>query len=460
MTHHHLEHIPHGQRFALPVRMICVSFAAVIITGTLLLMLPISARNGVATPFSDALFTATSATCVTGLVVYDTFTHWSTFGHVVILGLIQCGGLGLVTFTTFFNILIGRKMGLRDLDLAKESVSNDSLADTRSMVTFIMASSMIIELVGALLLATRFVPIFGTKGMFMALFTSISAFCNAGFDLMGMVEPFSSLTAFTGDPVVTLVVPLLIILGGLGFVVYFDLIHYRKTKHLTLHTRIVLFMTAALILLGTVMVFVFEFNNPRTMGHMPFLEQLGASFFQSVTCRTAGFNSIDLMGMRDATKLGMTILMFVGAAPASTGGGIKVTTLSVVVMTVISVIRGRDDTVIQGRRVQKRAVYKALAVSMIAMLAVAISVSIIYIAMEGSRINLSVIDVLFEEVSAFATVGLSVGVTGLASRGVRYVLIFSMFIGRVGPVSLALSMAMRSKNSRKEILPDGKILIG
>ena len=452
--------ISHPVSTVLPARLICGSFALVILVGTLLLILPLSSRSGDFTPPLDALFTATSATCVTGLVVQDTYLYWSPFGQGVILALIQCGGLGLVTLITFFNVLIGRKMGLRGMDLAKESIGSDSFLDIRSMVTFIVASSLVIEGVGALILSTRLVPMYGRQGVFMAIFTSVSAFCNAGFDLFGREGAYVSLTTVANDPVIIGTVALLIILGGLGFVVYLDLLRWRKRRTLRLHSWIVLWMTGILIAVGMAFIFLFEYNNPDTLGGLSLPQQLGASFFQSVTCRTAGFNSVDIASLRDATKVVMMMLMFVGAAPASTGGGIKVTTLAVLITTVLGVIRGQDDTIIRQRRVKYQVVYKAMAVFTFGFLLVALSTSVIYMAMEDGGQPLSVVDVMFEEISAFATVGLSSGVTALCGPVGKWALILSMFIGRVGSVSLALSLAMRSRSNRRAMLPDGQIMVG
>ena len=445
----------------LPARLICGSFALVILVGTLLLILPISSRSGTFTPPLDALFTATSATCVTGLVIYDTYLHWSAFGQGVILALIQCGGLGLVTFITFFNVIIGRKMGLRGLDIAKESIGSDNFSDIRSMVTFIVASSLVIEGVGAVILSTRLVPLYGLRqGIFMAIFTSVSAFCNAGFDLFGREGAFASLMPVANDPVIIGTVALLIILGGLGFVVYLDLLRWRKRRTLRLHSWMVLWMTGILIVGGMVVIYLFEFNNPHTMGHLTLPQQLGASFFQSVTSRTAGFNSVDIASLRDATKVSMMMLMFVGAAPASTGGGIKVTTLAVLITTVLGVVRGRDETIIRHRRVKYQAVYKAMAVFTFGFLLVTVSTAIIYMSLESKGHIISVVDVMFEEISAFATVGLTTGITSICGWVGKTTLILSMFIGRVGSVSLALSLAMRTHSSRRAMIPDGQIMVG
>ena len=428
-----------------------------ILTGTALLVLPISARSGEFTPLADALFTATSATCVTGLVVHDTYLYWSPFGQVVILLLIQVGGLGLVTFATFFNLAMGKKMGLRGMDVAKESLNTDSFGDVRALVRTIFAVTFGVEALGALVLALAFAPRYGLlEGIAKGIFVSVSAFCNAGFDLMGCEAPYSSLMTFSASPLVLLTVSALIVTGGLGFVVWRDVARWRRTRHLELHTKVVLTMTALLLALGTLAFLASEWNNPGTLGGMPLYQKLLGGFFQSVTVRTAGFNAIDQAAMTDLSKLFAIAFMFIGAAPAGTGGGIKVTTLAVIVMTVFCVMRGESDTVIFGRKVEYKAVYKALALFLLALCLVVISSMVIHFALDSQA---NAIDIIYEEVSAFATVGLSAGITGQLSGASRMVLILSMFLGRVGPISLAVSLTVAG-SGRREVLPTGKILIG
>ena len=441
--------------FSFPTRTITLSFAAVILVGTLLLMLPVSSRTGAFTPFLDCLFTATSSTCVTGLVVHDTYAYWSAFGQCVILALIQIGGLGLVTLTTFFNIAIGRKLGLRGMHLAQESVASTG-PDINQLMKVVMITALTVETAGALLLATVFVPEFGAEGIFISVFTSVSAFCNAGFDIFGRAEPYVSLTGYVGNPIVVGTVGLLIIVGGIGFIVIHDLLQYRRTKKLLLHTRIVIVSTVSLILVGMAFTAVCEWNNPFTLGGLSGTgERLGAAWFHSVSCRTAGFNVFPLEPMHDITKILSSLLMFVGAAPGSTGGGIKCTTFAVIFMTVYSVVRGDEDTVIFRRKVEKSAVYKSLAVMILGILAVTITAACIVATMSGTGV-----DALFESVSAFATVGLSAGISAVASTLSRILLIFEMYIGRLGPVTFFLALAMRPTANRKEILPVGKIQIG
>lgn len=453
-----LQNIPRKRLFSFPTRIIAVSFAGVILTGTLLLMLPISSRSGEITPFLDSLFTATSATCVTGLVRFDTYQHWTRFGQCVILALIQIGGLGLVTFTSFFNILIGKKLGLRGMHLAQESVSS-SESNINQMIKFVISTALIVEAAGALILMFVFVPQFGAEGIFVSVFTSISAFCNAGFDLLGRDQPFVSLCNYADNPLVYGTIGLLIIIGGIGFIVIHDVMEYRRTKKLTLHTRIVIVVTSALLLLGMAFTALCEWQNPATIGGMPTLQKLGASWFHSVSCRTAGFNVFPLEDMRSVTKVLSSILMFIGAAPGSTGGGIKCTTMAVIFMTVYCIIRGDEDTTIFRRKVEKAAVYKSLAVMILAVLVVAATSGGIVSSMSETH-AVTGVDALLESASAFATVGLSVGISAVATPIAQVLLILGMYIGRLGPVSFFLSLALRPKTSRREVIPEGKIQIG
>lgn len=442
-----------------PTRVIVVSFAAIILMGTFLLMLPFSSRSGSVTPLMNALFTATSATCVTGLVVYDTYTHFSPFGQAVILCLIQVGGLGLMTFTAFFNLIVGKKLGLRDMQLASESVSADTMADMPRMIRLAVLTSVAVETAGALLLSAVFIPKYGAKGLAISIFLAVSAYCNAGFDILGREGPFVSLSGYNGSPVVLFTLMLLIVFGGLGFVVWRDLFEWQKKRRLQLHTRIVLKMTALLILFGAFMFLILEWDNPRTLGSLPLLERINAAFFQSISFRTAGFNSVDIGGTREITKVLGILLMFIGAAPGSTGGGIKVTAVAVLLMTVVCASRGQEDTVIHKRRVAKSTVYKAMAVMTLGFAIVGITSLIINGTAHINDRGLTGIDVIFETVSAFSTAGLSSGVTAAANLPSKIILIITMFIGRVGPVAFVLSMSMRTQQKRREIIPDGKIYL-
>lgn len=439
-----------------PARIILLSFLLAIILGTILLALPVSTRSGQSTPLGDAFFTATSATCVTGLAVYDTYLYWSPFGQGVILLLIQVGGLGLVTFATFFHLALGRKIGLRGLEVARESLSSDSFADIRLLVRDIVIITFGVEMVGALFLTMAFLPHYSFgSALVRGIFISVSAFCNAGFDLLGDRGAESSLISFANSPLILLTVSILIIIGGLGFVVLRDIARWHYTRQISLHTRVVLVMTLFLLLGGGITFSVLEWNNPETLGRLSLIHRPLGGFFQSVTVRTAGFTTLDQADLTDLSKLVAILLMFVGAAPAGTGGGIKVTTIALLAMTILSIMRG-EEPVMCRRRVEPRAVYRALALFFLSLGVVALCSLLLHFAVAQ---QISVLDIVYEEVSAFATVGLSTGVTAQLGTPSRLVLIFSMFLGRVGPLSMSVSLAFKVKG-RRNILPAGKILIG
>ncbi len=422
--------------------------------------MPFSSKSGEFTNPITCLFTATSATCVTGLIIEDTGAYWSVFGQIVIILMIQIGGLGLVTLTSFFSFFIGRKLELRSMQIASESVSVDNFSDVKYAVKNIIRIAFAIEFTGAILLMFSFVPKYGLQGIYFSFFIAISAFCNAGFDVIGGVEtPFASLMPINDDPIVMLVVPLLIIFGGMGFIVWTDLINFRKTKKLMLQSKIVLSTTAGLIIIGTLLMLICEWNNPNTLGDMEFMGKLRNSFFQSVTFRTAGFASIDITGMHSITKLVGIFLMFIGVAPGSTGGGIKITTFMIVVMTIISVIKNKSDTIILGHKIEKDAVYKSLSIIVLAgLVAMMTAVITIYSCPQG---DISGIDSAFEAVSAFSTTGLSSGVTAKVGAFARVILSITMFIGRVGPISFAMSLTLnREKRKKNEVYPEGKIMVG
>ena len=316
-------HSKHNKILSLaPPKIIVLSFVILILSGTFLLMLPIASRSGVSIGLLDALFTATSASCVTGLVVVDTYTHWTLFGQIVILLLIQIGGLGIVTLASFFSVLLGRKVGIKGMLLAQESINHFSYEGILKMVRKVVLVTFGIEIVGMLLLSARFVPMFGLKGFYLGLFHSISAFCNAGFDLMGIMGlgEFMSLTTFNNEPVIIYTIAGLIVLGGLGFMVWMDIAEYRKSKSLLLHTKVVLVTTACLIIGGAIFFYFFEYNNPATMGKLDFFGKINSAVFQSITPRTAGYNLLPLDDMREISKVATVLLMFIGAAPGSTGG--------------------------------------------------------------------------------------------------------------------------------------------
>ena len=435
---------------------ICISFLLVIAVGTLLLTLPISSRTG-RLGVIDALFTATSATCVTGLVVRDTWSQFSLFGQVIILMLIQVGGLGLVTLTSFFALAARRRMGFRDLRLLGESVSADGLSKATEVLKIVIKLAAAFEAVGIVLLLFAFVPQFGAEGVWVSVFTAISAFCNAGFDLFGRFGAYSSLVPYVNNYYVQAVVMFMIMAGGLGFMVWVELAEYRKKRRLSLHAKVVLQFSVIFWVGGAVLLALLEWSNPRTMGGLSVPGKIMAALFQSVSTRTAGMNTIDLAACSPISKLLMSVLQFIGAAPGSTGGGVKVTTFAVLILTIRSVAQGRDDCVIGGHHIESKTVYRALTIIVIGAVAAFGSAVVVYY---NTAETVSVIDCIFESCSAFGTVGLSVGVTGQLNTGAKLLYMACMFMGRVGPVSLAISLTAKPDDNKRKVLPVGHINVG
>lgn len=435
---------------------ICISFLLVIAVGTLLLTLPISSRTG-RLGVIDAMFTATSATCVTGLVVRDTWSQFSLFGQVIILMLIQVGGLGLVTLTSFFALAARRRMGFRDLRLLGESVSADGLSKATEVLKIVIKLAAAFEAVGIVLLLFAFVPQFGAEGVWVSVFTAISAFCNAGFDLFGRFGAYSSLVPYVNNYYVQAVIMFMIMAGGLGFMVWVELAEYRKKRRLSLHAKVVLQFSVIFWVGGAVLLALLEWSNPRTMGGLSVPGKIMAALFQSVSTRTAGMNTIDLAACSPISKLLMSVLQFIGAAPGSTGGGVKVTTFAVLILTIRSVAQGRDDCVIGGHHIESKTVYRALTIIVIGAVAAFGSAVVVYY---NTAETVSVIDCIFESCSAFGTVGLSVGVTGQLNTGAKLLYMACMFMGRVGPVSLAISLTAKPDDNKRKVLPVGHINVG
>ena len=435
---------------------ICSSFLLVIAVGTLLLTLPISSRTG-RLGVIDAMFTATSATCVTGLVVRDTWSQFSLFGQVIILMLIQVGGLGLVTLTSFFALAARRRMGFRDLRLLGESVSADGLSKATEVLKIVIKLAAAFEAVGIVLLLFAFVPQFGAEGVWVSVFTAISAFCNAGFDLFGRFGAYSSLVPYVNNYYVQAVIMFMIMAGGLGFMVWVELAEYRKKWRLSLHAKVVLQFSVIFWVGGAVLLALLEWSNPRTMGGLSVPGKIMAALFQSVSTRTAGMNTIDLAACSPISKLLMSVLQFIGAAPGSTGGGVKVTTFAVLILTIRSVAQGRDDCVIGGHHIESKTVYRALTIIVIGAVAAFGSAVVVYY---NTAETVSVIDCIFESCSAFGTVGLSVGVTGQLNTGAKLLYMACMFMGRVGPVSLAISLTAKPDDNKRKVLPVGHINVG
>jgi trk system potassium uptake protein TrkH len=442
-----------------PTKIIVFSFAAVIFWGTLLLSLPIASNPDVKPAnFLSALFTATSATCVTGLTLNDTATQWSLFGKTVIMLLVQIGSLGFITIATFFSVLLGRKVGIKAKILAQESLNHSNSEDILTLIKKVIFAIFLLEFIGALIFSIRFIPHTGSvsDGIYMAVFHSISSFCSAGFDLMG---DHRSLTAFYNDPIVLLTTAILVIFGGLGYLVWKDLYEFRKNKQLLVHTKVVLVYTAILLFLGTLSVFVFEYNNQATIGNFSIPNKLLNSFFQSVTLRTAGFSTFNVLNLNEITKVGNIVLMFIGAAPGSTSGGIKVTTLGIIIAAILSQLKGSNETILFKHRISYNTVIKSLTIISMSLILV-ITVTTIVLAAEANHYKF--IDALYDVTSAFSTVGLSsFGTRNLTSNISKIALVITMFLGRVGPLSFALSLSLRhARKKQDQIYPEGKITVG
>ena len=436
-------------------RLIAMGYISIIIIGTLLLTLPFASRSGESAGLVPALFTAVSSSCVTGLVVLDTATSWSLFGQAVIITLIQIGGLGFMTIATMFSMLIKRKMGLREREIMVESINTEHIGSIKNLTRKILIGTAIFEGVGALLFATRFIPEFGiAKGIWYSVFHSISAFCNAGFDLMGVIEPYSSLVSFADDVIVNFTIFALVIIGGIGFLVWDDISQKKlKFKRYQLHTKIVLTVTAILLVVPTVLFFIFERNF--TNEGLGFGQSLMNSIFDSVTARTAGMNTTDTASLAPASKILTVFLMFIGGSPGSTAGGIKTTTLAVIAISTFNGITRCQSKGIFGRRLEKDAIHKASSVVFTNM-SLAIFGIIAILAMQPS---FDIGDVIFECVSAIGTVGMTTGITRDLSTVSRLIVAFLMFCGRVGSVSFALAL-MEKKAAPPVKNPREKITIG
>ena len=436
-------------------KIIAAGYLVVIALGTLLLMLPFSNREGTATTFMDAWFTATSATCVTGLVTNDTYTFWSEFGQVVILILIQIGGIGFMTIAISALTLTRKKIGLSERMLMQESVAAPQIGGIVRMSKFVLSGTLFFEGIGAVLLAFYFVPRLGLgKGIYYAVFHSISAFCNAGIDLMGYYSPSSSLITAGDSYLVSLTIAGLIIIGGIGFLVWEDLKKCKwKFRYYRLHTKMVIFATGVLIIGGTLLMFLFEWGQPsmegKTLGR-----QIFSAFFQAVTPRTAGFNTVDLNALTDSSQMLMVCLMFIGGSPGSTAGGIKTTTILVLMLTIWTELRKRKDLELFRRRVEGEAIRHACCLMMFyGLLSIGSSMAIATIE------NLGIKQTLFETVSALCTVGLSLGITSSLGMVSQVILILLMFIGRVGGITILIAFTNHISTIPSK-LPVEKISVG
>ena len=430
-------------------QIIISGFAGAILIGTFLLMLPISSASGKMTSFSDALFTSTSSVCVTGLVVQDTATYWSAFGQFVILLLIQTGGLGVVTVAVATVLISGRRIGLMQRNTLKEAISAQKVGGIVRLTGFILKAALLIELIGAILLSCVFCRDFGVKGIWLGIFHSVSAFCNAGFDLMGRVSPFSSLTSYAAQPIVNITVILLIIAGGIGFLVWEDIKinkwHIRKYR---MQSKVVLSITAFLIIVPFIYFYLCEFS------YLKGSERVYTSLFQAVTPRTAGFNTADYANLSGIGKAITTFLMLIGGSPGSTAGGMKTTTIAVLVFSSISVFRKKDDVECFDRRLSDETIKNAAAIFLMYLI-LFIGGGIIISGIE--KLPLSVC--LFETSSAIGTVGLSLGITPSLSNVSRAILIALMFFGRVGGLTIIFAaLSKTNKNISKK--PQEQITVG
>ena len=438
---------------ALPL--IALGFLAIILLGSALLTLPVASATGARVPWFKTLFTATSAVCVTGLVVVDTGTAYSTFGHVVLLFLIELGGLGFMTFATLIFRMLGHTLSMRDRLIIRESLNEDTMDGVVSMVFWVARSAFTVQLAGALAFSIRLIPLYGPgRGAFFALFHAVSAFCNAGFDLFGGGQ---SLTSFSGDLLMNLTAIAMVVVGGLGFGTLHDLLKKRRLSRLRLHTKLVLVTYGALLLGGFAVVLALEWSNPATLGPLSVGQKLLAALFQSVTLRTAGFNTIDQAALRDSTKLIGGLLMLIGCAPASTGGGIKVTTFAIMVLTVRMVARGDSCIVVFNRRIDRGLIQRTVAITCIAVAVAFVDVCALSILQPEA----SFLDLYYECVSAVGTVGISAVGTANLKPLAQVLIMITMYIGRIGPLSMAL-LFMKRQNRARELVryPEDRVMIG
>ncbi len=433
-----------------PPRILALGFGGLILFGAFLLNLPFASQNGQSIGFINALFTSASSVCVTGLVVVNTAYHWTLFGQIVIIVLIQMGGLGFMTLATIVALIMGKRITLKERLVIKEQLNQETMSGLVKLTKYVILATFTIEGIGALLFSTRFIPIYGFKtGIWYSIFHAISAFCNAGFDILG-----DSIVPFVGDYVINLTICGLIIFGGLGFSVYIDITKNRSFRKFSLHTKLVLTITAALLIGGTIIFYLLEFNNPLTMKSLTMSERLLASFFQSTVPRTAGFYSVSMAGLHDTTVFLLIILMFIGGSPGSTAGGIKTTTFGALVLTTISVIRGDKDIVAFKKSIPYGVINKSIAIIMVGLI-ILISVSFILTITEEADF----LDLLFETTSAFATVGLTTGVTPDLSDVGKVILTLTMYAGRVGPLTMAFAFSKPRKHANYKY-SEGNIIVG
>ena len=434
-------------------QIIMLSFLGMMLLGSLLLALPVSSADGVPVPYLDALFTATTATCVTGLVTLPTFSTWSIFGQVVILVLIQVGGLGVITVISAFMLLLHKRVGIGERLLLQDAFNLNTLSGIVRFVKRVLFGTFLVELLGAVFYMTVFVPQFGLRGVWISAFTAVSAFCNAGIDIIGP----NSLCDYATNPVVNLVTSALIILSGIGYIVWWDVLRVGRKgfRGLTLHSKIAISTTLVLIFGGGLLIFLLEYGNPLTIGELSLFDKLQVSLFQSITTRTAGFATVPQENLTNASSVLCLLLMFIGGSPVGTAGGIKTVTVAVLAVSALATIRNQNDVTLFNRTISRQAVNKAVAVA-------AMSFAILF----GSTMLLcavtdaSALDIVYETVSATATVGLTRNLTPYLSSAGKAVIIATMYLGRVGPISLALALNSSKKQRNLIKNPTEDISVG
>ena len=440
--------------------MIMLSFLLVILVGSLLLSLPISSASGKAVPYLDALFTATTATCVTGLVTVPTVTTWSLFGHIVILVLIQIGGLGVITIMSAIMILLQKRMGINNRLLLQDAFNLNSLSGIVRFVIRVLLGTLLVEGIGALLYMIVFVPEYGLRGIWISVFTSISAFCNAGIDIIAE----NSLCSYAPNPLINAVTSLLIIFGGIGYIVWWDLMGLGKRtavkrrmrfRNLSLHSKIAIATTLILIFGGGILILLFEYNNPLTIGNMSVFDKIQVSLFQSVTTRTAGFATVPQQNLTNATSILCLLLMAIGGSPVGTAGGIKTVTVAVLMASAIATIQNKQDVSMFNRNISKQMVNKAVAVTLM-FFCIMFTSTILLSAVSDA----DVLDILYETVSATGTVGLTRDMTPQLNSAGKMIIIGTMYLGRVGPISLALALNSGKKHQNIIKNPTEEISVG
>ena len=436
-------------------QIILLSFLIAIFLGSVLLALPISSANGEAVPYLDALFTATTSTCVTGLVTMTTATTWSVFGQIVILLLIQIGGLGIITIMSGLMLLLNRKLGISEHLLIQDAFNLNTMSGLGKFIKNVLFGTLLIEGIGALLYAFVFVPEFGAKGIWISLFTAVSAFCNAGIDVIGE----NSLCNYATNPLINLVTSALIILGGIGYIVWWDVLRVLKSRktfrHLTLHTKIAITVTLGLIFAGGALIFALEYANPLTIGNLSLTDKIQVSLFQSVTTRTAGFASTPQENLTNAASLVSLLLMSIGGSPVGTAGGMKTVTIAVLICSAVATIKNKTNATLFGRCISLDSIRKAVAVTVM-FVSICFTSTVLLMAVSDA----SGLDVVYEAVSATATVGLSRSFTASLNVLGKLIIIVTMYLGRVGPISLAV--ALGSKNVSQNVIsePTEEISIG